>query len=338
MFVALFIKNAACVCPNSNLNQGRSFDQQPLISEIKDCFFNRFQNYNGGPGGVICFMTVDANMSIINSMFFNCRVVNPYWQYGGAVFFNCSNGQSSLNMVCASNCGCGYIGQFGYIKASVSNINHINYLSINKCCNESIGYYPLHISDGHIKNDNSNYSLNRAFHSSAILVSFPTSMTSSYCTYSNNIASSSVTIWLQSNSGSVTYNNIVGNNSPGYSVVLVHESAYSFSHCVFFKNTNTLLSTFISGSLYVTNSYISHSDTITGGSVITSNNNVFTLTMSHPLTLYSSYYCNADIPFFLNEMNSNQTIPRTFDERCSIVESLQFQSILHVFNFVCILS
>jgi len=99
MLISVFIQHVVSVCPNSELSQGRSYDQSPLISDIKDCSFTRFNYYSGGPGGVICFNNVIANMSITNSVFFNCLVSNHVWQWGGAVFFNCTEGESYLKMV-----------------------------------------------------------------------------------------------------------------------------------------------------------------------------------------------------------------------------------------------
>jgi len=165
-------------------------------------------------------------------------------------------------------------------------------------------------------------------------------MSSSFCTFSNNVAQNYNCIWLQKNSGTITYTNFIANNSPtgGGIVYVCINSSYSLSNCIFAKNQHTLFwASSTGGSLYVTNSYISHtSNSITLGPVITSNGNVFTLTLTYALSMYSTPHCNADIPIF--QIEATCTIARTYDERCSIpVDSIHFQDILHVFSYIMIL-
>jgi len=202
-------------------------------------------------------------------------------------------------MICANSCSCGAYGHFVYHYAS--QMNQVEYLSVSNCSHTTSGNNSTCLSSGNQRVDNTNSSMNNAIQGSGIIISYLSPFSSSYCTFSNNMVSSSICINFYSSSGitiSMSYANIVHNNSPSqYGVVYVNGAgARKMMYCIFKNNQNTLFCVW-SGSIEVYHSFISHSASFsTSTEVSTSNNNSFTNTITYQLQFFNSLHCNADIP------------------------------------------
>jgi len=287
------ICNVGLGCENESIDQGRSYVDKNI--DISNCFFSRSSSYSGD-GGVIYVSASSCSMNINYSMFYNCDCSS--YGGGGAIYFISSN--SSLRMICANSCSCGasYVGHFAYVVAS--QVNQVEYLSVSNCSHTTSGYYPICFESGNQRVDNTNSSMNNAYWVSGFGISSPSSFTSSHCTFSNNKVSEWICIWFYSDSGtiSMSYANIVHNNSPYNGVVYVWGAgSRKMMYCIFKNNQNTLFCVY-EGSLEVSHSFIDHSGSSFSSrtAVSTSNNNSFTNIITYQLQFFNSIHCNADIP------------------------------------------
>jgi len=295
------IWNAVLVCENETIDQGRSYEDKNIIVSL--CFFSRYSVYDGS-GGVIFVSGGSYTMNINYSMFYSCCCSI----HGGAIYFVSSN--SCLRMICANSCSAYSHYHFAWLQAS--QMNEVEYLSVSYCSHTPSGYYPTFLYTGSQRVDKTNSSMNNAIQGSGILVNSPSSLTSSHCTFSNNRVSEYICIYIYSTSGiiSISYSNIVHNNSPSKFGVVTVEGAGSrkMMYCIFYNKQNYLFCV-RSGSLEASNSFISPSESFsTSNSVSTSNNNSFIDRISYQLQFFNSYHCNADIPV----IEQRQTI--TFNE------------------------
>jgi len=198
-------------CESVSIDQGRSYID--ININISNCFFSRYSQYDGD-GGVIYVNGGDYSMNINYTMFNNC--VSSSW--GGGIYFSSSN--SCIRMLCANKCSA-FSFHFAFLKAS--QMNQVEYLSVSNCSHTTSGYDPICLFTGNQGFDNSNSSMNNAIQGSGIHASSASSYTSSYCTFSNNKVSNSRCIYLYSDSGtiSMSFTNIVHNNSPSLGVITV---------------------------------------------------------------------------------------------------------------------
>jgi len=282
------ICNIGLGCDNESIGQGRSYVDKNI--DISHCFFTRSSSYTGS-GGVIYVDGGSYSMSINYSIFYNCVCSS----YGGTLYFSSSN--SSLRMICANSCSASN-GHFAYLQAS--QVNQVEYLSLSNCSHTTSGYYSIRLYTGDQRVDNTNSSMNNAIQVSGIFSQSPFSFTTSHCTFSNNKVSNGICIFFSSSSGtiSMSYANIVHNNSPSIGVVYVREAgSRKMMYCIFNKNQNYLFCVY-GGSLELLHSFIDHStssfSTLTV--VSTSNNNSFTNTITYQLQFFNSLHCNADMP------------------------------------------
>ena len=273
-------------CINENINQGRSYFQ--IDVDISQCFFSRTQPVNGH-GGIIKIFEGSMSMSVSDSMFYSCS--SYYW--GGAIFFSSSN-NSILKRICASKCFALAYQHFAYLYSS--QINQIELLSLALCSNSTAGYRSISILSGKQRVDYSNFSRNNAIKHSTIAFDHPDSLSSSFCTFSNNNVSENICIYFFICSGSLSFSNIVNNNSPSnYGIMCSKQGSPKIQYCIFSQNENTLFCIF-SGSLEVSHSYIfHHSDFSTSMAVLTSNNNTFSYKQTYQIQFFKSHYCNADM-------------------------------------------
>jgi len=240
-------------------------------------------------------------MNINYSMFYNCVCSGD----GGAIYFSSSN--SYLRMICANSCS-GSHYHFAYLYAS--QVNQVEYLSVSNCSHTTSGSYSILIVYGDQRTDNTNSSMNNVEDNSGICIYSPSSFTSSHCTFSNNKVSDWICIHFYSSSGtiSMSYANIVHNNSPSNGVVFVDGAgSRKMMYCIFKNNQNTLFCV-NQGSLEVSHSFISHSGSFSIYTIVsTSNNNSFTNTITYQLQFFNSLHCNADIPLFTSPSTIEQT-------------------------------
>jgi len=287
------IKGISIGCISEKLNNGRSYFNTSIT--VSDCFFSRLSMYSGF-GGVIFVSGGSYSMNISNSMFFMCNCSND----GGAIYFNSFS--SILKMICACRCSCGTHCHFGWLQAS--NENYVEYLSIVLCSINPLGWYSILLLYGRQTVDNTNCSMNTVQYISGIGIVRPSSFTCSLCTFSNNNASEYRCIYFYNNSGTMTFTNIVHNNSPtNNGVVLVVKGSPKIEYCVFDKNQNTLFNVY-EGSLEVSHSFISHMGTSfsIGLSILMENNNsIDTSTdlisrQTYQFIFFKSYYCHTETP------------------------------------------
>jgi len=314
------ICNVGLGCENESIDQGRSYVDKNL--NISNCFFSRYSSYSGD-GGVIYVTASSCSMNINYSIFYNCVCS----ERGGAIYFYSSN--SYLRMICANSCSASYY-HFAYLSAS--QVNQVEYLSVSNCSNTTSGYFPIELHTGNQRVDNTNSSINNAYHTSSIGIYSPSSYTSSNCTFSNNKVSDSICIYFYSYSGtiSMSYANIVHNNSPQYGVVFVDGAgSRKMMYCIFKNNQNTLFCVY-SGSLEVFHSFIDHSASSfsTSTAVSTSNNNSFNNTITYQLQFFNDLHCNADIPLIQRSLEETlretlketqrEIVGRTYDSECEM--------------------
>jgi len=255
-------------------------------------------------------------------MFYNCVCSGD----GGAIYFYSPN--SYLRMICANSCSAsGY--HFAYLSAY--QVNQVEYLSVSNCSHTTSGYYSILLYTGDQRVDNTNSSMNNAERRSGIGISSPSTFTSSHCTFSNNKVSYWICIGFYSESGtiSMSYANIVHNNSPSYGVVHVEGAFPQMMYCIFKNNQNTLFCVY-GGSLEVSHSFIDHSASSfsTSRAVSTSNNNSFTNTITYQLQFFNSIHCNTDIPLIQRSLEETlretlketqrETVGRTYDSECEM--------------------
>jgi len=310
------ICNVGLGCENESIGQGRSYVDKNI--NISNCFFSRSSSYSGD-GGVIYVSASSCSMNVIYSMFYNCVCSS----HGGAIFFSSSN--SCLRMICANSCSASSWYHFAYLIAS--QVNQVMYLSVSNCSHTTSGTSSILIEAGDQRVDNTNSSMNNAYQVSGIYISSPSSFTSSHCTFSNNKVSHSICIHFFSTSGtiSMSYVNIVHNNSPSYGVVYVEGGgSRKMMYCIFKNNQNTLFCVW-SGSLEVSHSFIDHSPSFsTSTAVSTSNNNSFTNSITYQLQFFNSIHCNADIPLIQRSLEETlketqrETVGRTYDSECEM--------------------
>ena len=270
-------------CINETIGSGRSYVD--LSFEISDCSFTRLNQYTG-MGGVIYVNGGTKTMTVFSCMFYSCSTSS----FGGAIFFMSSN--SVLKRICANKCSASS-RHFAYIQGSINNT--VEYLSVSFCSQTTTGGYPIFLIKGIQLVLNTNSSMNQGNERSGLGIQSPDSFICSYCTFSNNKVLSNICIGLISNSGTISFSNIVHNNSPSSGVITVTGS-YKMDYCIFSSNQNTLFQ-LDSGSLDISHCMISHSSYISiKTSVLTSNNNTMLYVPSYQMVFLNSHYCFTDIP------------------------------------------
>ena len=259
-------------------NDQERYLEQTFVN-ISGCFFSKINVFDG-PGGAI-YINNGNNMYISYTAFSNIHSTST----GGAIYYQSSI--SVLKMLCAYKCSSPYC-HFGYIEAS--SINYIEYLSMALCSEFQAGVHPLLFYSGEQRLLSTNSSLNGAHQSSGIDIDSPSSIsTFFYCTFSNNKAADSICIHLYGNSATLSYFNIVHNNSPiQLGVVYVGAGSYTLSYCIISHNRDTLLY----GSIDIFHSFISHL-----GITSNTNNNSLVMKSTYQFKFYNTKRCHANNPF-----------------------------------------
>jgi len=272
------------VCIDSISGVGRSYAQTNV--DVVNCFFQRSSVFTGD-GGVIYIYGGAHTLSVTDSLFYMCRCSSN----GGAILVN-STGDSFINKVCAFQCSAGY-GHFAYLRTTNDNI--IEMVSVSKCSPSENGYFSFIQSTGNPVLRNSNSSLNSAYQMSGISTGSQILYTCSFCTVSNNkVSSGGICVYLSKGTGTITYTNIVHNNSPAYGIVYISLSgSYSMNFCVFNMNQNTLFCVY-TGTLKVFHSFINHIGLISVSTPVSTFNNSITIKSTYLYYHYSSVFCNAD--------------------------------------------
>ena len=271
------------VCENEVADKGRSYSDVEIY--ISDCFFVRLSKFSGN-GGVIYLSVGTHSMYVSYTTFFGCHSTSN----GGAIFSNAIN--SVLNLICANNCS-SYFYLFAYLGASGKN--EMEYLSVSSC-SDPTGYYTIYTFDGNQAVLNTNISMNKAYNVPGIYLKSPQALSSVHCTFSNNIASDSLSIFFEDNYGTMSFANIVHCNSPIYGVLFNRNGDMKMEYCIFAMNENTLFYT-QSGSIEISHSYLLHSGKLsTLAAVIMTNNNTQGAIPTYQIQYFQSELCNADQP------------------------------------------
>jgi len=304
-------------CESEKLDQGRSYSENNI--NISHCFFSRSATYSGN-GGVVCVSGGSFSMNVDFSMFYNCICSID----GGAIYF--SSLVSYLRMICANQCSCGASKSYHFAYLVSSQVNQVEYLSISNCSHTTSGFYSIWIQSGDQRVDNTNSSLNNANQVSGIISYTPSSLISSFCTFSSNKVSFGIIIYFFSDTGIVTMinANIIDNNSPSRGVVHAYGSgSRKMMYCIFHSNQNNLFYVH-SGSLEVSHSFIDHSSSFsTLTAVSTANNNSVTYRMTYQLHFFNSLHCYADMPILIKiSMNTILRHMRSFSFLYFIVAQL----------------
>ena len=275
-------------CERERVDQGRSYVDESI--SISLCFFSRYLAFSGDGGVIMVSYGCSCSVNINYSMFYNCVCSSN----GGAIYFN--SHIIYIRMICASSCN-GNEKHFAYLYTS--QVNQVEYLSVSNCSHATSGYSSIYLQRGNQSIDNTNSSMNNANQGPGVVIDYPSSFTSSHCTFSNNKVSGSMCIPIYSPTGAVSmsYANIVHNNSPGFGIIYLYGSgSKKMMYCIFRNNQNYLFYVF-SGSLEVSHSFIDHSEYFSSKvAVSTSTNNSFTYRITYQLQFFKSYYCNAELP------------------------------------------
>ena len=291
--------NLRMVCDKSNIDQGRSYEDQDI--NISDCFFSRTSQYTGD-GGVIYVSSGSHSMYVSFSMFYNCTCSS----WGGAIYFTSDN--SVLRMICANECSA-FNGFFASILSSQENL--VEYLSASKCSQVTTGRALLSLFSGNQRVGNTNSSMNSASMYSGIYIYGPSSFTSSYCTFSNNYVSSGCCIFFYSTSGTISmiFSNIVHNKSPNNEIVSAGGAgSKNMMYCIFHSNEYYLFNVW-EGSLEVSHSFIDHpSSSFSVSTAVSTANNSLISKPTYDFQFYKSHYCHADNPItFTTDAKCNKS-------------------------------
>jgi len=281
---------AVSSCSDENIGSGRSYYNTAVT--IDNCFFTRSAVYTGN-GGVIYRNFGSDTVSITNTVFYNC-VVDGYSGSGGAIYQD-MDGKFYMKFVCAKNCRSQYLINFAYLSGYNDDCK-IEYLSMSGCSTSDEGQGSITVDSGKQVFEHSNSSLNNGMRSSSIIFQNPTSHTCSYCSFAHNHVSNERNIEFNGNTGTFSFVNVVGCNSPSWGVIVVTNSAtVKFQYSICHQNQNTLFFK-ESGTLTVENCIISHSGTVyTGGYVNNYMNNTGVFIRTYQIVLFGTVYCPTDI-------------------------------------------
>jgi len=283
--IMLFINGDMCF--NENMSVGRSYSDSSI--NISNCFFSRSLQYSGD-GGIIYVNSGSYSLFVSDSAFHYCYCTAN----GGAIYF--SSLKSSLTMICAHMC---YAVSSNFARIQASSNNYIEYLTMASCFNTTVGEFVLLAFSGDQKLDRINSSMNFARMASGITIHAPDKFSSSFCSFSNNVVYSNICLYLSCLIGTISFANIVSNNSPsGYGVVYVYGGSPTVNNSVFYSNQNNLFY-LQSGSFDLFNNYISHT-----GYTSSHNNNCPTRTQTYQIQYYKTIYCHADDPVSIQSQKS----------------------------------
>jgi len=297
------------LCVGENISLGRSYNSTFLPTDIRDCVFTRTLVFTSN-GGVVYISNVATGLKISNTIFYHCITTGN----GGSIYFNSpTTGKSFIiRYTCASLSLANY-AQFSYSYISPDYSNQLEFCSINRCRNTTECYYPIGLLSGKQMIQNNNVSMNYVKSYS----SFYCINTYSYeCSFNNivsNVAEVEYCYYKLNITGNVAFCNFIGNNSPSRNGVIhiASNSSIHFSYCIFKNNNNTLFHN-ANGVIFVSSSYIHHTQKTTSGDVRTSNsNNSFIDFPSYNIPFFTTHFCpgnddQIEIPYRTYEFCSTQ--------------------------------
>jgi len=271
-------------------------------------------NTNGGAISITPYVSV--RILIEESLFDKCSSLTS----GGGVFISSTLGSIFLKKVCGYDC-MSTANQFGFFLSGSTKPNVCQLVSITKCASQALSRTSAVYFQNGIQNHTSTNSSNNQLTSySGCHSYYAAQLNWEFSTFVNNYAHTSVCLYFDSISTSVSYqilnSNFVANNSPSLAVFYYNYALLQIRTSVFIDNLNTLFSYQSTTSITLFSCYLYHiSGSISVASVTLSNSTIRTtsgptLSIGH----FATYLCyNKDIIDILNENNAMkspaQTIP-----------------------------
>ena len=257
----------------------------------------------------------EINLLIEDSMFFNCSSTTN----GGVLYFDCpSNGNLTMEKICANSCFATNSFQFAYMNLHASKINKVNYLSLTKCSPDHLSrQHNIRFNSGNVSLNNYNTSYNRLHSYSALSITSSISISLKFLTIVDNLVTQSIAIDLQLSHNfqlNISYMNVIGNNSPNTAVFYLLYGKYFMNNCIFIDNFNTLFQ-YVYHSSYpgfcsISQSWVRHqSSFIAGGYITLSGISTLHTTATLSLSHFSTYYCYNGENYNQNDLTPCQTLP-----------------------------
>ena len=298
---------------SSNL---RIYTNKILLCDIKNCFFQRINNYIGLNnsihssdlnnsnihGGIIYIFEIGFNFSIKNSVFYNCSTYGD----GGAIYYesNNINSRSFLSKICIYNCFTNKNSKYQFCLISIfndlKNENYFNDISILKCSNNiNNGKISIGLNNGNITLFTLNSTINKVQSISCFNIKNALNFSSYYCNIINNSVLDHSCLFLEnSNLFYLRYSNFILNNSPNKGIISLFNGIYNLSGIIIYSNFNQIF--YLENSkLYLYLIYLN--DTFI------ENKNIIT----------SQFFLNFTNTFSLNHYNTFLCI--TYDEYINII-------------------
>lgn len=294
-----------CIDSSNYLSNLRPYTNVSI--NLLNCFFTRFNLFNGGNGGIVYCYNQISNLYIGDSIFHLCSTNG----WGGAIYFlTINNVNCKLEKNCANYCFAG-VNHFSYIAPLTSLSNNECYLvSITKCSNQTIGTRSFQLHGGKITVNNLNSSYNINVHVSSIWIAYPSQFIGKFWTICNNVAQST-TIFLHGSSGYnfLTYSNIIKNNSPNSNGVITvwDNGIYELNVCYLINNFNNLFY-LQSGQLKINNCLINHDFHIyiSSTGIFSTFNNINLFSNTFNIIQLNTHYCHTDEIINLLSCNYNK--------------------------------
>ena len=270
--------------------------------KLSGCFFMRTTVFQGD-GGAIFYKMDGVSMNISDTTFFNCSSS----QYGGGIFFECTNSQCYLEKVCGCKCFSQIRSSFASITIDSSRFNTFNYCTMNYCGSKMVTSMTCMFKMGRIGIFQSNSSNNLGSQSSSFEIFSFNSLTITLITIENNHVEDDGVLIIrdQINTGAMNSCNIVNNSakSSDHSVQLFsgNNEIINAQYCIFHLNSGVLMNV-LKGMIIVSHCIISHNNKIISGINQVYNN-------SFP---YQSTYDIANhVPCLMNPASLHPTLIQT---------------------------
>ena len=305
IFLIFFLNLKPDITSNYMMNRIIPLRYVYLIS--KSFFINLFHENSSA----IYYENRIITMIIQESMFFNCTSIKN----GGAIYFNCPEGQFGFKFICASQCytSTSNWGQFSIVFVSEQNLIYSHYVSISKCSPiNGYGNAPISFRNGNQSHYSCNSSLNFVFADSGIQCVNPNPSIISFCTFSNNKGSDRICVSMHAGIQTLQFSNILNNNSPNHGVIWTNGLASNIvQNCILINNSGILFANY-EGTMTVKSCWIEHNG-FNKWSGIISTTLINSITNTLKITHYSSYFCNA-------ELSWNDSFTQNFQKSYSFIQ------------------
>jgi len=294
--ISLFVA-VSYSCFDLNSSSARAFEGIIGSVVVKDSCFVRSQTYTG-QGGVM-FLTGSVGLIIENTMFYMCLSTKE----GGALYVSVSTGYSiQLRLLCSNKCySTGAWFHFGYLATASDHL--YSFITITGSAPSSNSfYYPFRIEGGNQTISNMNSTKNYAYAHTGYGVTNPIYGKTSFVSIYSNTAQHSIAVLFYGSSSLVTMSfiNVLSNNSPNYGVIhLANGAKYHMQNSVFYGNLHYLFDHLAGTSIKVSNSFISHSSNVQRGKGTFDFSSFvsYSLQTSIPITLFKTHWCDAQIEY-----------------------------------------